>query len=176
MRSRYPIVRHRELRPFFRYGALRQRRRPLAAGRDEALVYRIGAQCTAGDVDAVTARRATAVSVVDLRPNVIVAVGRDVAAAGHVLDFPVTVTFACTVVDPVAVVHARHTEAVGDMEHFLAQDLVSLPDGVHPPGEGEELRRAVTAWLRPRAAEYWIPGVDVVFAGVDVGPAYMQEA
>ncbi|MDF2707194.1 MAG: hypothetical protein K0R62_2846 [Nonomuraea muscovyensis] len=115
-------------------------------------------------------------SVVDLRRLVTVSAGRDVAAAGHQWDFPVTVTFTCTVVDPAAVVHARHTDAVRDVHRFLAQDLGALPDGVYAPGEEQGLRQAVTTWLEARATDYWIAGMDVIFAGVDVGPAYMQEA
>ncbi|NGO40911.1 hypothetical protein [Streptomyces ureilyticus] len=48
MTGRYPIVRHRELRPRWRWSAWRERRHPLIAGRGEVLVHDVGRAYTTG--------------------------------------------------------------------------------------------------------------------------------
>jgi hypothetical protein len=113
--NHYPIVEHRELRPFFRRGAMRQRRQPLTAGRYALLVYEVGGECVLGDPSLAT--RAEAVNVVDVRRNVRV----------EVLHRGITAVFRCTVTDPVAVVQARRrTFAVRDLHRFLAQGMASV--------------------------------------------------
>lgn len=174
MTRRYPIARHRELRPFFGWSALRQRRRPLVAGKDEALVYRVGAKYMTGTPHAAAPARAAAVTVVDVRHDVFLGTGHVLAAANSPLDFKVSVFFRCTVVDPVAVVRARHTDAIRDMERFLAEDSsrVESLTRAHPPDDERGLRQALTELLErwPSYART-IPGVQVVLAGVDVLPA-----
>jgi hypothetical protein len=90
------------------------------------------------------------------------------------LDFRVSVFFRCTVVDPVAVVRCRHTDAISDLERFLAEDSsrVERLTRAHPPDDERGLREALTALLErwPSYART-VPGVEVVLAGVDVLPA-----
>lgn len=112
--THYPIVEHRELRPFVRWSARRQRRHPLTAGEFETLVYEVGSTF----VETEPAARAKAVSVVDLRHNVRLEVRH-----GHV-----TAVFRCTVEDPVAVATARRrTSAVRDLQRFLTRGLSAMP-------------------------------------------------
>ncbi|MFD3503241.1 hypothetical protein [Streptomyces sp. NPDC058678] len=170
MTRRYPIVRHRDLWPSLPWSALR--RRPLAAEADEILVYRTGRDTyTAGTADTSLAARATAVSVVDLSRDVGLVVGWTLAARDSALDFPVTVTYRCTVLDPVAVVRARNTDAVRNTRRFLAQDRTPFElDGAFAPGDERGLRGALTMLLTARSARRTVPGVRVL-ADVDVGPA-----
>ncbi|MEV6655233.1 hypothetical protein [Streptomyces sp. NPDC051219] len=172
MTRRYPITQHRELQPSFRWSAFRQRRRPLVAASDEILVHRIGADYVAGTVDATTAAQATAVSAVNVRRNVTVVVQRNLESADAEWDFPVAVTFHCTVVDPVAVVRARRTAAILTMNSFLAQ--APRLGGVceaYGPGDEERLRRDLASLLKLRPTHTSIPGVKAVVAGIDVGRA-----
>jgi hypothetical protein len=171
MTRRYPIVRHRELRPLLRWSTLRHRRHPLVASANETLVHRIGEEYVTGPVDPA---RAAAVTVVDVRRDVIVGTGHVLPAAGSPLDYRVTVFFRCTVVDPVAVVRARHTEAVRDLEGFLTRDTsrVERLARMHPPGDERGLHRALDALLEPWPTyARTVPGVQVDLAGVDVLPA-----
>ncbi|MGW0331516.1 hypothetical protein ACWD0J_06490 [Streptomyces sp. NPDC003011] len=170
MTRRYPIVRHRELWPSLPWSALR--RRPLVAGADEILVYRTGRDTyTAGTVDASLAARATAVSVVDLRRDVTLVVAWTLAARDSALDFPVLVTYRCTVVDPVAVVRAGGSDAVRNTRRFLTRDRApSGFRGAYAPGDERGLREALTARLAARPARGTVPGVRVL-ADVQVGPA-----
>lgn len=174
MRHRYPIRSHREFRSFPGRAALR-RRRPAVAGPQEALVYRIGDQYVAGvAVDAPLAARAASVSVVDLRPDVILAARHVLPAAGSPLDFQVTVFFRATVVDPVAVVRARHTSAVRDPDGFLTSEtgLLASLARAHPPGDEHGLHRAADALLESWATRAGtIPGLRVELARVNVLPA-----
>ncbi|CAM5516732.1 hypothetical protein [Streptomyces aurantiogriseus] len=169
---RYPIVRRRALRPRWRWSAWRERRSPLAAGRDETLVYEIDGTFATGVADPA---RATAVSLVDVGRRDVHA-GWELAASDLAWDFPVTLTFHCTVVDPVAVVRARRTGGVWDVRRVLAAD--PRPGTLHrrhPDGDEDGLRRALTALLAPRPAYQEIPGVRVELAWVDVGPAALLD-
>jgi hypothetical protein len=171
MTRRYPIVRHRDLWPSLPWSVLR--RRPLVAGADEILVYRTGRDAyTAGPADALPAARATAVSVVDLSRDVQLVFGWSLAARGDSgLDFPVTVTYRCTVLDPVAVVRASGTDAVRDTRRFLTRDRTPFGlDRAYAPGEERDLHAALTTLLTARPARRTVPGVRVL-ADVEVGPA-----
>ncbi|KOG30857.1 hypothetical protein AQJ84_35110 [Streptomyces resistomycificus] len=170
MTRRYPIVRHRELWPSLPWRALR--RRPPVAGADQILVYRTGRDAyTAGLSDTTLAARASAVSVVDLSRDVGLVLAWSLAARDSALDFPVRVTYRCTVVDPVAVVRARGTEAVSDTRRFLARDgRPSALDRACAPGDERDLHEALTTLVTARLARGSVPGVRVL-ADVEVGPA-----
>jgi hypothetical protein len=137
--------------PVVRRSRLRGRRHPLTAGPGEALVCR---------------------SVVDIRPDVHLRVGGHVEAR-NAQDFPVGVTFRCTVVDPVAVVRAR----VRDLHGFLREGLALASfDGAYAPEDGPDLRRALTTRLERARFSDAVPGVRIVLDDVEVGAAYTQEA
>jgi hypothetical protein len=172
MTDRYPIVRHRALRPRWRWSAWRERRGPLVAGPDETLVYESDGTYRTGTADPA---RATAVSLVDVGREDVHA-RWELAASDSAWDFPVTVTFHCTVVDPVAVVRARRAGAVRGVRRVLTRDpRPGLLHRKHPVGDEDGLRRALTALLAPRPAHRDIPGVRVELARVDVGPAALLD-
>jgi hypothetical protein len=105
---------------------------------------------------------------------VLLGTGHVLSAADSPLDFQVSVFFRCTVVDPIAVVRARHTDAIRDPERFLAEDTsrVERLARAHPPGDEHGLQLALDALLErwPSYART-IPGVQVDLAGVTVLPA-----
>ena len=141
MPTHYPIARHRDLRPYFRWSTLCQVRRPLA------------------------------VSLVDLRRDVPFRFNRHVSAAEPRRSFIVSVTYRCTVTDPVAVVRARHTPEIQDLSTVLAQDLMRTRlDRAHAAADDPGLLAALKALLQRQAHEE-IPGVRVALARVDVPPA-----
>lgn len=163
MTARYPVVRHRELRPAFRWDAWRERRGPLAAGVGEVLVRSGGKE------------QAIAVSVVDIRPDVPVCVDLQLAAAGWAAHFPVRVTFRCTVVDAVAVVAGRRAGSWSPGS-FLARDpRPARLHGVHREGDEEGLRRSLTALLAARPAHEELPGIRVELGRVEVWCAYRND-
>jgi hypothetical protein len=144
--NHYPIVEHRELRPFFRRGARRQRRQPLTAGKFALLVYEIDGECVLGDPS--LAERADAVSVVDIRRNVRV----EVPHRG------VTAVFRCTVTDPVAVVQARRrTFAVRDLHRFLAQGMASVRGFEHRLDSGDWHVNATVPGMRVVLTRLHVP-------------------
>ncbi|CAL9421536.1 hypothetical protein SUDANB105_01854 [Streptomyces sp. enrichment culture] len=163
MTGRYPVVRHRELRPAFRWSAWRERRGPLAAGEGEVLVR------TGPD------ERPVAVSVVDVRPGVPVCAEWQLSTADRAAHFPVRITFRCTVVDAVAVVAGRLAGSWSP-GWFLARDpRPARLHGVHPEGDEEGLRRALTALLTSRPAHGELPGIRVELDRVEVGCAYPND-
>ncbi|MFJ3777818.1 hypothetical protein ACIPX0_39640 [Streptomyces sp. NPDC090075] len=169
MTDRYPIVRHRELRPRWRWSAWRERRHPLIAGRGQVLVHVVEGAYTTETADPT---RCSVVTLVDVRPKH-VSVHWELTASGKDWDFPVTVTFRCTVVDPAAVARSRRTGArLWDVQHVLAQDpRPSRLMRVHPVGDEDGLSLALTAMLQARPAHQDIPGVRVNLVEVSVGPA-----
>ncbi|MBK3573927.1 hypothetical protein JHN63_08860 [Streptomyces sp. MBT65] len=164
MTGRYPIVRHRELRPRWRLSAWRERRHPLIAGPGQVLVHVVDGAYTTETADPA---RCTALTLVDVRPDRRVSARWEVTASGSDWDFPVTVTFRCTVVDPIVIVRSRW-----DVQFVLAQD--HRPWSLmrtHPVGDEDGLRLALTALLQARPAHQDIDGVRVELAEVSVGPA-----
>ncbi|WP_406836231.1 hypothetical protein ACICHK_07025 [Streptomyces sp. AHU1] len=169
MRNRYPIVRHRELRPRCRWDAWRERRSPLIAGTGQVLVHETdGVYGTGPSVPG----PAAAVTVVDVHQGARVYVRRLLTAPGGHLEYPVTVLFRCTVVDPVAVVRARRTGGPWDVRRALAGDprYGNLTRAL-PEDDENGVREALTALLAPRPVHRDIPGVRVEFERADVEPA-----
>lgn len=169
MTGRYPIVRHRELRPRWRWSAWRERHRPLVAGRGEVLVHDVGGTYTTGTP---APTRRTAVTLVNVRPDRFVRAHWELTAYGSDCDFPVTVTFRCSVVDPAEVAQSRREGAPWDVQYVLAQD--DRPwrlNRVHPEGDEDGLCLSLTALLETRPAHREIAGVRVELARVSVGPA-----
>jgi hypothetical protein len=178
MTRRYPITRHRELRPFLRWSA--QRQRPLTAGQDEILVYRVGRrypEYVAGTADLAPPPRATAVSSVDVRRDVPFYAGCQVAAANSWLDFPVTAYFDCTVISAVTVVRNRRTAAIRHLQRYLDQELAATaPHRAHTTDDSDGLRQAFTEALERRLTSTPIPGMRIVLTGLGVERAWMEEA
>jgi hypothetical protein len=153
MSRRYPIVRHRELRPFFRWSALCQRLRPLTAGPAQILVYETDWVYVAG----VDPGRAVAVSLVDLhrdRPIILRRVRREyqVRLTGY---------FRCTVTDPVEVVRARHRATYREIRRLLTESLLAVPGFDYRPDREEELRERLIVRFRDTMTPTPIPGVRV---------------
>lgn len=169
MTGRYPIVHHRELRPRWRWSAWRERRRPLIAGRDEVLVHDVEGAYTTGTA---APTRRTAVTLIDVRPGRHVRAHWELTAYGSDCDFPVTVTFRCTVVDPADVARSRREGALWAVQYVLTQDPRPWQlNREHPEGDEDGLRLALTALLEARPAHQEIAGVRVELAQVSVGPA-----
>ncbi|AVT38272.1 hypothetical protein [Plantactinospora sp. BB1] len=167
----YPIVAHRELWPRFRPNALRQRRHPLVAGRHEILVYQLGEEYLPGPLDPARAGRAVAATVVDVRRDVSIYTSDRVRSAEAGWEFPITVIFHCTVVDPVEVVRARHRRGLSDLRQSLRTALrPGRLDGRHRPGDLAGLRAALVARLEPQRPVPATPGVRVVVGEVEVRP------
>ncbi|WP_217211802.1 hypothetical protein [Streptomyces sp. AC550_RSS872] len=172
MTTRYPILRHRELRPRLRWSAWRERRAPLAAGAGEVLVHEIDGEHRTGAVDTA---RATAVTLVDVRPDVQLFAEWHLAPSDSAARFPVRVTYHCTVVDPVAVLRNRRTGAWYP-SWVLAQDTRPFRlHGEHPEGDENGLQRALTALLSPSPAHRALPGIRVELGQVTVGPAWPND-
>ncbi|WP_031486014.1 hypothetical protein [Streptomyces bicolor] len=172
MTTRYPILRHRELRPRLRWSAWLERRAPLVAGAGEILVHEIDGEHRTGAVDTA---RATAVTLVDVRPDVQLFAKWHLATSDSAARFPVRVTYRCTVVDPVAVVGGRRT-GVWDPSWVLVQDPRPYHlHAKHPEGDENGLRRSLTALLSPRPAPRALPGIRVELGHVDVGPAWPND-
>ncbi|MGW2572582.1 hypothetical protein [Streptomyces sp. NPDC001537] len=170
MTTRYPILRHRELRPRLRWSAWRERRAPLVTGAGEILVHEIDGEHRTGAVDVDTAR-ATAVTLVDVRSHVQLFATWHLRTSDSAARFPVRVTYHCTVVDPVAVVRGRRT-GVWDPSWVLAQDLrPHRLHAKHPEGDARGLRKSLTALLSPSPAPRALPGIRVELGHVDVGSA-----
>jgi len=105
--------------------------------------------------------------------EVALCVGGDVAAKDSSLDFPVTVSFRCTVVDPQAAGEVR----VGTLDAFLRRHVpLDAFDRTHAEGNERGLRAALTERLERSRSYDTAPGIRVVLSGVDVGRAYMEEA
>ncbi|MFC4463548.1 hypothetical protein ACFPH6_02810 [Streptomyces xiangluensis] len=137
MTGRYPIVRHRELRPRWRWSAWRERRHPLIAGRSVVLVHDEGVHDRDSRSHAAHRR-----ALVNVRPGRRVSVHWELTAHGSDCDFPVTVTFRCTVVDYVEVARSWRTSAPWDVQYVLAQD--DRPWGLQrtrPEGDEDGLRQ-----------------------------------
>ncbi|MFF4397107.1 hypothetical protein [Streptomyces sp. NPDC001480] len=169
MRGRYPIVEHRELRPWWRWSAWRERRRPLVAGRGQVLVHVVDEMYGSGTADPA---RCTAMTLVNVRPGRLVSAHWELTAAGSDWDFPVTATFRCTVVDPVAVARSRRTGAPWDVKYVLWQ--YNRPwqlNREHPVGDEDGLRLALTTRLQARPVHREIAGVRVELEEVSVGSA-----
>jgi hypothetical protein len=172
MSSHYPIVRHRELRPRGRWSAWRERRCPLVARTGRILVHESGGEHGTGT--AADPGQVTAVTLVDVRDGVDVTAYWTLWTSGTLSGFPVTVTFRCTVVDPVAVVRAHRTGPRWNVRDVLAQDPRPAElNGSYPKGDEDGLRRALTALLAPRPAHRDIPGVRVELAEVRVERAQL---
>lgn len=173
MTSRYPIVAHRRLRPWRPWSLWRARRRPLLAGRQQVLVHTIDGRYGTGPADPA---RCAAMTLVDVRPDRPVSVRWNLLARGSELDFPVTVTFLCSVEGPVAVAHSRCTGAAWDVGYVLSQDpRPSQLNREYPEEDGGGLRRALIALLESRPAHQEIAGVQVELGGVSVGrPRYLS--
>lgn len=176
MTDRYPIIEHRDLRPAFRRDARRQRRHPLTAEQDEILVYEIDSRHVTGDVDPA---RAEAVSLVDVRheaPITVRGVRSYLGPGFERLDVHITGVFLCTVVDPVAVVQARHTFPVRHLHRFLAEGFQGGAGFAYSPGAEEALHRVITTWLKGIPSPTPIPGMRVVHASLEVDPPPFVEA
>lgn len=176
MSGHYPIRAHRELRPFLRWDALRQRVRPLTAGPDEILVHETDSEYVTGDA---AGARAVAVSAVDLRPDVPITVRhlrRHEGRSSSRWRVPITAVFHCTVVDPVEVVHARSTAGVRKLRRLLAEGLSAGPGFDYASGREEEIREALTTRLTAAPTPVPIPGVRVVLADlhVRIARAYVE--
>ncbi|WP_460369629.1 hypothetical protein, partial [Actinocorallia lasiicapitis] len=168
----YPIVRQVPLSP---RGPL-ARRRPHPdlpePGPQEALVYRVGGRLVTetGRAKGDDLRKARSVVVVDVRRDVAVTV-RTVLPGARASEFAVLVTFACTVIDPVAVARTGHRDVEAQLLAYLDGHprLYELALG-HEPGAVEEVRRDVAAELaavttvRPPA----LPGLVVAFVRAEV--------
>lgn len=154
--SRYPVVKHRELRPFFRWSALRQRLRPLKAGPAQTLVYETDTEYVT-DVDP---GQAVAVSLVDMCRDKPVTLRRVRRAS----DVRVTGYFNCWVTDPVTVVHAHPT--MRGIRRLLRESLVALPGFVY--SDDEALRERLSTRFRNTEAATSFPGMHLAQAGIRI--------
>jgi uncharacterized protein YoaH (UPF0181 family) len=150
--------------------------RPLTAGPDQTLVYETDSEYVTGSV---APERIVAVSVVDLRPEVRFTVrhlrNHDGRSFGR-WRVPITGDFHCTVVDPLEVVHARHTAAIRKLRRLLAEGLSAGPGFAWCAGHEEEVRERLRARLVAVPTPVPIPGVRVVLGGLSVKIArtYME--
>ena len=170
----YPIVGQRELRRSFWWNSLRQRRRPLAAGQDEVLVYQIGTRYpgyVTGTAGLAPGRRVTAVCIVDVSRDVLVSASCQVTGASSSgSDFRVQATFRCTVISPATVARNRHTHAIRNLSSYLSRELSAAAPGRAPPGDdGHHLRQAFTERLERRSS-FGVPGLQVTFDSLGVAP------
>jgi hypothetical protein len=150
----------------------RERRAPLVAGAGEILVHEIDGEHRTGAVDAAPA---TAVTLVDVRPDVQLFAEWHLATSDSLARFPVRVTYHCTVVDPVAVVRGRRT-GVWDPRRVLVQDPRPYRlHAKHHEGDEDGLRRSLTALLLPSPAPRALPGIRVELGHVDVGSAWLDD-
>jgi hypothetical protein len=161
--SRYPVVRHRELRPFFRWSALRQRLRPLKAGPAQILVYETDTRYVT-DVDP---GRAVAVSLVDMRLDMPVTLRR----VRRGVDVRVTGYFNCWVTDPVEVVHAHPT--MRGIRRLLRESLVAVPGFVY--SDYEALRERLSTRFRNTEVATSIPGLHIAQAGMRIYQPRLSE-
>jgi hypothetical protein len=172
MSGRYPIIRHRELGLLFWWKILR--RRPPAAGPDQALVYLISGHCAdyvEGTPEGPSAG-VLAVTIVDVRRDVPIRAECHVAAGESWWEFPVMVTFHCTVVSPATVARSRRTDAIRSIDSYLQGILNAVTMGSALLARDERsLQRTLTEALQRRLAITPIPGVQVVVGRLDVKPA-----
>lgn len=170
---RYPVVRHREVGLLLWWKILR-RRLPVA-GPGQALVYLISgnsAEYVEGPLEGSSAG-VLAVTTVDVRRDVPIRAECRVAA-GSCLEFPVIVTFHCTVVSPAIVVRNRRKDAIRSIECQLQAVLNTARMQLDLPAPDERsLQRMFTEALQRRLATMTIPipGVQVVVGQLDVLPA-----
>lgn len=180
MTEPYPIVRQVQLAP---RTLLSRRRSPDAVpvpGPQETLVYRVNGRHVTENARTKNDNlaKATSVSVVDVRREVPITVGTLIGSSDKA-EFTVLATFACTVLDPAAVVRAGHADVSGQLLHYLENHHRLFELGLaHEVAEVEAVRRDVTAQLTAYATlkPPALPGMVVALARVEVpNPAELVE-
>ncbi|GAB3254379.1 hypothetical protein [Kineosporia babensis] len=161
MRSRYPVLAHRELRPWVRPGAALQLLSPLQRPPEATFVERD----RDGEHHELThaqpfRRRSAAITMVDVRENVDLSLKHVLSQFGRRPAASVIVHLRCAVPDPVALVTACHRSLGMDLPRHLTGVLRS----VAPLGETADwmaVYRNLNQRLRPWPEEYAVPGMRI---------------
>ncbi|MBT0769552.1 hypothetical protein KIH74_11510 [Kineosporia sp. J2-2] len=161
MTSRYPIISHHELQP----GETVGRPRP---GRALVLHLADGRHLLAGSGPVPADAAVRAVTEVDVRTDVPLAVRARLKERRLSLGVPLRAEFRCTVFDPVAVAETRRTLAVTDLHGHLSTSVTTIARATRRgPGYDDRLRHLLQTRLNPPPGRHAVPGmrIDVSRAG-----------
>jgi hypothetical protein len=146
MPNRYPIVNHRQITA--------KSVASLSPGAEEVLVLTLadGRHLLLGDLANAQREEVVAVTTVDVRKDVELSVRARLRERRVSFGILIRVELRCTVVDPVAVATARHSSAVQDLQHHLAEVTLRIArDNRHHAGYDGRILRNLQNRLNPPA-------------------------